>query len=159
MARTVTPPAQRKIVAQNRKARFDYIIVDTYEAGIMLTGSEVKSIRQGKASIMEAYGGDSQGEPYLFNAYIPEYTEANQFNHEPKRPRKLLLHTREWNKIMGAIKKQGMTLIPISIYFTDRGRAKVELGLAKGKNHGDKRETLKERDWQRDKARMMKEYK
>lgn len=157
MAKKATAPANRKVVALNRRAKFDFAIIDTFEAGIMLVGSEVKSLRLGKASITEAYAGESQGELYLFNAFIPEYIEANKFNHEPKRPRKLLVHKREWNKMLGAIKRQGMTLVPMAIYFNEQGRAKIELALAKGKTHGDKRESIKERDWKRDKARLLKE--
>jgi SsrA-binding protein len=157
MGKILTTPVNRKVVALNRRAKFDFAIVDTFEAGIMLMGSEVKSLRLGKASINEAYAGDNQGELFLFNAFIPEYIEANRFNHEPKRPRKLLVHKKEWNKMLGAIKRQGMTLVPMSIYFNEHGRAKVELALAKGKTHGDKRESIKERDWQRDKARILRD--
>ncbi|MFM2045294.1 MAG: hypothetical protein RLY86_3870 [Pseudomonadota bacterium] len=146
-----------KLAAQNRRARFDYFIESTLEAGIMLAGTEVKSLRGGKASITEAYAGQQGGELFLFNAYIPEYGQAGTyFQHETKRPRKLLVHKRELRKILASITREGMTLIPMSIYFNDRGKAKVELGIAKGKNKGDKRETSKERDWQRDKARLMR---
>lgn len=147
----------RKLVAQNRRARFDYFIEDTVEAGIMLVGTEVKSLRSGKASIMESYAGDQNGELFLVNAYIPEYGQAGQFfQHETKRPRKLLVRKRELARMLTAIQREGMTLIPMSIYFNDRGKAKVELGIAKGKKKGDKREAEKERDWQRDKARLMR---
>jgi len=147
----------RKVVAQNRRARFDYFIEDTVEAGIMLVGTEVKSLRSGKASILESYAGDQNGELFLVNAYIPEYGQAGQFfQHEPKRPRKLLVRKRELVRMLSAIQREGMTLIPMSIYFNDRGKAKVELGIAKGKKKGDKREAEKERDWQRDKARLMR---
>lgn len=145
-----------RIVAQNRRARFDYLIVEEIEAGIMLTGSEVKSLRTGRASINESYAGEMQGEIYLFNANIPEYKQANIFNHEAKRPRKLLLHRRQAQKWIGAIQRKGMTLIALSIYFNERGRAKVALALGKGKNVVDKRETIKERDWSRDKARILR---
>lgn len=147
----------RKVVAQNRRARFDYFIEDTVEAGIMLVGTEVKSLRSGKASIMESYAGEQNGELFLVNAYIPEYGQAGQyFQHETKRPRKLLVRKRELVRMLSAIQREGMTLIPMSIYFNDRGKAKVELGIAKGKKKGDKREAEKERDWQRDKARLMR---
>ncbi len=146
----------RKIAAQNRRARFDYAILEEIEAGIILTGSEVKSLRSGRASIAESYAGDMQGELYLFNANIPEYTQANIFNHEPKRPRKLLLRKRQMVKLMNAIQRKGLTLIALSIYFNEKGRAKVSLGLAKGKNVADKRESIKERDWNRDKSRILR---
>lgn len=150
--------ANERLAAQNRRARFDYFIEDTLEAGIMLAGTEVKSLRGGKASINEAYAGPQGNELFLFNAYIPEYGQAGTyFQHETKRPRKLLVHRRELNKVLAAITREGMTLIPMSIYFNDRGMAKVELGIAKGKKKGDKRETEKERDWQRDKARLMRD--
>ena len=149
-----------KIAAQNRRARFDYAIEETMEAGVMLMGSEVKSLRFGKASITEAFAGEMQGpdanQIFLFNANIPEYLEANRFNHEPKRPRKLLLHRKQINKLLGAIRRKGMTIVPMQIYFNAKGMAKVEIGLAKGKKNVDKRETIKERDWQRDKARILK---
>jgi SsrA-binding protein len=147
---------ERRVAAQNRRARHDYFIEDTVEAGIMLVGSEVKALREGKASIGEAYAADKGGELFLINAYIPEYSGANLFNHEPKRPRKLLIHRREMHKLTGAITRDGMTLVPLDIHFTPRGIAKVLLGLAKGKRKVDKRETVKERDWQRDKARLMR---
>lgn len=148
---------ERKVVAQNRRARFDYFIEDTVEAGIMLLGTEVKSLRSGKASIMESYAGEQSGELFLVNAYIPEYGQAGQFfQHETKRPRKLLVRKRELVRMLNAIQREGMTLIPMSVYFNDRGKAKVELGIAKGKKKGDKREAEKERDWQRDKARLMR---
>lgn len=148
-----------KVVAQNRRARFDYSISETFEAGIMLTGSEVKSLRAGKSSINEAFAGEMQGDAtsiYLFNANIPEYLEANRFNHEPKRPRKILLRKKQVNKLLGAIRKKGLTIVPLQLYFNARGRAKLEIALAQGKKTVDKRETIKERDWQRDKARILK---
>ncbi len=149
-----------KVVAQNRRARFDYAIAETFEAGIMLTGSEVKSMRAGQSSINESFAGEMLGEQggaiFLFNANIPEYLEANRFNHEPKRPRKLLLHKRQISKLLGAIRRKGMTLVPMQLYFNAKGRAKVEIGLARGKKTVDKRETIKARDWQRDKARILK---
>ncbi|HYC05519.1 MAG TPA: SsrA-binding protein SmpB [Azospirillaceae bacterium] len=148
---------REKMAAQNRRARFDYFIESTLEAGIMLLGTEVKSLRGGRASINEAYAGERDGELYLFNAHIPEYQQAGRFfQHEPKRLRKLLVKKRELAKMLMAIKREGVTIVPLSIYFNDRGFAKVELGIAKGKKKGDKRETEKERDWQRDKARLMR---
>jgi SsrA-binding protein len=146
-----------RIVADNRKARFNYEIVETYEAGIALTGTEVKSLRTGKATIGEAYAGPSGEEFFLFNAYIPEYLQANRFNHETKRPRRLLLHKRQINKLIGATQREGFTVIPLKIYFNERGRAKVELGLGRGKKLHDKRESEKERTWNRERARLMRE--
>lgn len=147
---------QYRVVAQNRRARFDYEILETLEVGIMLTGSEVKSLRLGTSSINESFAGEMEGEIFLFNANIPEYLQANQFNHEPKRPRKLLMRKRQLNKFLTAIKRKGLTLVPLKLYFNAKGRAKVELGLGRGKKSVDKRSTLKERDWQRDKARLMR---
>ena len=146
----------RRFAAQNRRARHDFQIDSTLEAGIMLLGTEVKSLRAGKASLGESWAGEKDGDLYLLNANIPEYAAANRFNHEPKRPRKLLVHKRERVKLLTAIKREGMTLVPLSLYFNPRGIAKVELGLAKGKKKGDKRESAKQRDWQRDKARLMR---
>lgn len=151
------PKGANRIVADNRKARFNYEILDTYEAGIALTGTEVKSLRQGKATIGEAYAGPSGEELFLFNAYIPEYLQANRFNHETRRPRRLLLHKRQIDKLLGATQREGFTVIPLKIYFNDRGRAKVELGLGRGKKLHDKRETEKERTWNREKARLMRD--
>jgi SsrA-binding protein len=145
-----------RYVAQNRRARFDYEIQDTLEVGLMLVGSEVKVLRQGLATIAEAYATDRAGEIFLLNANIPIYPSAH-FNHEPRRPRKLLLRRREINRLIGAIKRDGVTLVPLGIFFNPRGRAKLELGLAKGKRKADKREVEKARDWQRDKARVMRE--
>lgn len=150
------PSNSYKVVALNKRARFEYFIESTFEAGIVLTGSEVKSLRQGKASILESYASEEHGEIYLINAQIQEYKEANQFNHEPKRPRKLLLHKREIKKLSGAIKRKGYTLVPLQLYFNEKGKAKLELGLAKGKDSADKRETIKQRDWQKDKARILR---
>ena len=150
------PRETDRFVAQNRRARHDYHILDSMEAGLTLVGSEVKSLRQGLASIQEAFAREVDGEIFLVNAFIPEYSGANQFNHEPKRPRKLLLHRKQVNKLMGSVKRDGVTLVPLSIYFNDKGRAKLELGLAKGKNKADKRDSDKERDWNRDKARLMR---
>jgi SsrA-binding protein len=149
--------AAGRLAAQNRKARHDYIIEDTFEAGIVLLGTEVKSLRQGRASIGEAFAAERDGELFLFNAYIPEYEAANRFNHEPRRPRKLLMHRREIARLIGLIQRGGMTLVPLSIYFNERGVAKVQLGLARGKRKVDKREAEKARDWEREKARLMRE--
>ena len=146
-----------RIAAQNRKARHDFFIEDTVEAGIMLLGTEVKSLRQGRASIGEAFAVDRGGDLMLVNAYIPEYEAANRFNHEPRRPRKLLLHKRELAKLVDLVRRAGVTIVPLSIYFNARGIAKVLLGVAKGKRKVDKRETEKQRDWQRDKARLIRE--
>ena len=145
-----------KYAAQNRRARHDYLIQDTVEAGMVLVGTEVKMLRQGQASITEAYAAERDGALYLVNAHIPEYKSARQ-NHEPGRPRKLLLHRKEQDKLRGLIKREGMTIVPLGIYFNARGLAKCELGLAKGKKKADKREAEKARDWQRDKARLMRE--
>ncbi|MGV6872476.1 SsrA-binding protein SmpB [Pseudochelatococcus sp. B33] len=146
-----------RVVADNRKARFNYEIVDTIEAGISLTGTEVKSLRSGKATISEAYAGPSGEEFFLFNAYIPEYLQANRFNHETRRPRRLLLHKRQINRLLGATQREGFTVVPLRVYFNDRGRAKVEIALARGKHLHDKRETEKKRTWDRDKARIMRQ--
>ncbi len=147
----------RKIAAENRKARFEYAVSDVYEAGIALAGTEIKSLRAGKATIGDSYAAERNGELFLVNAYIPEYLQANQFNHETKRPRKLLLHKRQVNKLIGAVQREGMTIVPLKIYFNDQGRAKVEIALAKGKNAADKRETSKKRDWDREKSRIMRD--
>jgi SsrA-binding protein len=146
-----------RVVADNRKARFNYEIVDTLEAGIALTGTEVKSLRQGKSNIGDAYAGPSGEEMFLFNAYIPEYLQANRFNHETRRPRRLLLHKRQIDKLIGATQREGFTVIPLKIYFNERGRAKVELGLGRGKKLHDKRETEKRRSWDRERARLMRD--
>jgi SsrA-binding protein len=147
-----------KVVAENRRARFDYFIDEVFEAGIMLTGTEVKSLRFGEGSIAEAYAEIKNGAAWLVNSNVPEFSHGNRFNHEPKRPRKLLLHEREIDKLQGAVERKGMTLVPLSVYFNSRGRAKVELALAKGKNSADKRQTTKDRDWKRDQARIMREH-
>jgi SsrA-binding protein len=149
--------AQRFAVL-NRRARHDYFITDTVESGIMLTGTEVKSLRLGQASIQESFAGAKEGALYLFNAYIPEYKQAgSHLQHETHRARKLLVHRREMDRLLGAVKREGMTLVPLSLYFNKRGIAKVEIGLAKGKHKADKRAAIKQRDWQRDKARIMRE--
>lgn len=146
-----------RVAADNRKARFNYEIVETFEAGIQLTGTEVKSLRGGKSTIAESYASDEDNEIWLINAYIPEYLEGNRFNHQPRRRRKLLLHRRQIEKLSAAVQRDGMTLVPLKVYFNDRGRAKVELGLGRGKKLHDKRETQKKRDWGREKARLMRD--
>jgi SsrA-binding protein len=143
-------------VAQNRRARRDYIIEETLEAGIILQGTEVKSLRAGKASLGEAYAGPKDGDIYLINCTIQEYPNAGKFNHEPRRPKKLLLHRRERDRLLGAVKREGVTLVPLKIYFNRRGIAKLEIGLAKGRKQHDKRQLEKSRDWQRQKARLMR---
>jgi SsrA-binding protein len=145
-----------KIAAENRKARFHYEIGEKFEAGIALTGSEVKSLRSGKATIAESYADTRGGEIWLINSNITEYLQAGRFNHTPKRPRKLLLHKRQISKLIGAVEREGMTLVPLKLYFNEKGRAKVELALAKGKKLHDKRETEKKRDWDREKGRLMR---
>src|ERR1700749_3970177 len=145
-----------KLIADNRKARYAYSIGETLEAGIMLVGSEVRSLRTGKTTIAESYAHAKNGELWLVNSYIPEYTQASRFNHEPKRSRKLLVHKRQANKLAAAIQREGMTLIPLKLYFNAKGIAKLELGIAKGKKLHDKRETEKQRDWARDKARLLR---
>ncbi len=146
-----------KVVADNRKARFNYEILDTIEAGIALTGTEVKSLRHGKATLGESYAGPTGDEIFLINAHSPDYLQANRVIHEARRPRRLLLHRRQINKLIGATQREGMTLIPLKIYFNEQGRAKVSLGLGRGKKLHDKRETEKERTWNRDKARLLRE--
>jgi SsrA-binding protein len=147
---------ERRIVAENRKARYTYAIESTLEAGLVLMGSEVKSLRSGKATIAESYAQAKDGEIFLVNAYIPEYTMANRFNHEPRRPRKVLVRKTEARKLAAAIQREGMTLIPLRVYFTPKGIAKLELGVARGKKLHDKRQSEKERDWVRDKARLLR---
>ena len=147
----------RKIVADNRKARFNYLIGETFEAGIQLAGTEVKSLRQSKATIAESYVSPERGEIWLINANIPEYLQANRFNHEPKRARKLLLSKRQIGRLMGAVQREGMTIVPLKLYFNERGMAKVEIALATGKKLHDKRETEKARDWAREKGRLIRE--
>jgi SsrA-binding protein len=146
-----------KIVADNRKARFNYFIDETLEAGVALTGTEVKSLRQGKATIAESYADTRDGELWLINSNIPEYQQANRFNHAPKRPRKLLLHRRQINKLVGAVEREGMTLVPLKLYFNEKGRAKVELALARGKKLHDKRETERKRSWDRERGRLLRQ--
>lgn len=147
----------RKIVAENRKARFNYAIEEVFEAGIQLRGSEVKSLRAGRSTIAESYATDEAGEIMLINANIPEYGQASYFNHEPKRPRKLLLRKREIAKLIIAVQREGMTIVPLRMYFNERGMAKIEIALAKGKQLHDKRESQKKQDWNRDKARLMRD--
>lgn len=148
----------RKIVAENRKARHEFHIEDVIEAGLVLTGTEVKSLRTGKANIAESYASAENGAIYLINSNIQPYQQSGHFdNHEPTRHRKLLLHTREIERLSAAVQRQGMTLVPLKLYFNDRGIAKLEIGLAKGKKLHDKRQTEKNRDWQRQKARLMRE--
>jgi SsrA-binding protein len=149
-------PGDRKVVAENRKARHNYDIGEVLEAGIVLTGSEVKSLRAGRANIAESYATDDRGELFLINANIPEYFEAGRFNHQPKRPRKLLVKKREAAKLMGAIQREGMTLVPLQLYFNRRGIAKIALALAKGRKVHDKREAIKTRDWNRQKQRLVR---
>jgi SsrA-binding protein len=146
-----------RVAAQNRKARHNYTIEESLEVGIVLQGSEVKSLREGRATITEAYAAEQGGDLYLINSYIPEYKQAGQFNHEARRPRKLLLHKRQIGKMIGAIQREGMTLVPLKLYFNDRGRAKLELGVAKGKRNFDKRESEKKKDWDRQKARVLRD--
>ncbi len=145
------------LAAQNRKARRDYHILEKIEAGIVLKGTEVKSLREGRASIGEAYASEKDGEIYLQNAFIPEYSSSGFSRHEPRGPRKLLLHRREIGKLIDAVQKKGMTLVPLSLYFNPRGIAKVELAVAEGKRRHDKRETVKRRDWERQKARLLRD--
>ena len=147
---------KKKVVAENRRARFDYFVDERVEAGIALTGTEVKSLRHGEGSIAESYATVDGEEVWLINSHIPEYSHGNRLNHQPKRPRKLLLKGREISKLQGAVARQGLTLVPLSIYFNSRGRAKVEIALARGKKVHDKRETVKERDWKREQQRLLR---
>jgi SsrA-binding protein len=143
--------------AVNRRARFNYEIGETYEAGIALKGTEVKSLREGRSNIGDAFAGERGGELWLYNAYIPEYLQANRFQHETRRPRKLLLHKREIRKLIGAVDREGMTIVPLKIYFNDRGRAKIQLAVARGKKLHDKRETEKKRSWERERGRLLRD--
>ena len=147
----------RKIIAENRKARYSFAIGETFEAGIQLAGTEVKSLRERKAMIAESYVSPEGGEIWLINSNIPEYLQANRFNHEPTRRRKLLLHKRQMERLVGAVQREGMTIVPLRLYFNDRGRAKIEIALAKGKQIHDKRQTEKARDWQREKGRLLRD--
>ena len=147
----------RKLIAENRRARYDYFLEDSLEAGLALTGTEVKSLRNGRANIAESYAAVEGDQIVLVNADIPPYGQANRFNHEPRRPRMLLLHRKQIDKLIGAVQREGRTIIPVKLYFNDKGLAKLELALAKGKKVHDKRETEAARDWQRDKARLLRE--
>ena len=146
-----------KLIAENRRARFDYFLENPVEAGLMLTGTEVKSLRVGKANIAESYAAVENGEIVLINADIPPYAGGNRFNHEPRRPRKLLLHAKQISRLIGAVQREGSTLIPTKLYWNDKGIAKLEIAIGKGKKAHDKREVTAERDWQRDKARLMRD--
>jgi len=157
MARPRRATTKIKTVAENRRARYEYFIEETFEAGIVLQGTEVKALRIGEGSIAESYAEVKLDEMWLVNANIPEYTQGNRFNHEPKRPRKLLMKAREIARLHGAITRQGMTVVPLSVYFNEVGRAKVELALAKGKKLHDKRESDKAKDWKREQGRLMRE--
>jgi SsrA-binding protein len=146
-----------KTIAENRRARFDYFLEETFEAGLVLTGSEVKSLRTGRANIAESYASVEGDEVVLINADIPPFAQANRFNHEPRRHRKLLLHRKQLDKLIGAVTREGRTIIPTKLYWSDKGLAKLEIALAKGKKLHDKREATAERDWQRDKARLLRD--
>ncbi|MCC7394280.1 MAG: SsrA-binding protein SmpB [Sphingomonadaceae bacterium] len=148
---------KKRIVAENRRACYDYALADFYEAGIVLTGTEVKSLRFGEGTIGDSYAEVKGSEIWLINSHIPEFSHGNRFNHEPRRPRKLLMSAREIRKLYGAVARDGMTLVPLSVYFNARGKAKVELALAKGKKAHDKRDSIKERDWKREQARLLKD--
>lgn len=156
-AKATRKEAGIKVIADNRRARFDYEILETFEAGIELKGSEVKSLRSGRTNLAEAYAAMKSGELYLMNSNIPEYRQANRFNHEPKRPRKLLLHSREINKLANGVLREGLTIVPLKMFFNGRGRCKVDIALAKGKKLHDKRDAIKERSWDRERARLMRE--
>lgn len=156
MAKDKKPDTNGKTVAENRKARFSYEVMDTYEAGLVLTGTEVKSLREGHANIQESYASAEGGEIWLINSYLPEYLQGNRFNHEPRRRRKLLLKKKEMAKLAQAVEREGMTMVPLKIYFNERGRAKLLLAVARGKKLHDKRETEKQRDWAREKGRLLK---
>src|SRR4029079_10862685 len=151
------PKRAIKVVADNRKARFNYEIGEVFEAGIALTGTEVKSLRGGKAMIAETYADARRGELWLINATIPEYLQANRFNHAPKRARRLLLHRRQINRLVGAVEREGVTLVPLKLYFNEKGRAKIEIALARGKKLHDKRETEKKRSWERERGRLLRQ--
>jgi SsrA-binding protein len=146
-----------RVIAANRKARHNFFIEETLEAGLELTGTEVKSLREGKANISEAYASEENGDLLLINAYIPEYQQGNRFNHAPRRPRRILMHRRELDRWIGLVNRGGMAIVPLKLYFNARGIAKLELGLAKGKKLHDKRQTEKKRDWAREKARLLRE--
>ena len=159
MAKRLPPPFDKaRVVAENRRARYDYFVEERLEAGIALTGTEVKSLRHGEGSIAESYATVEGDEVWLINSHIPEYSHGNRLNHQPRRARKLLLKGREIDKLHGAVTRQGLTLVPLSIYFNGRGRAKVELAIARGKKVHDKRETIKQRDWKRDQQRLLRTH-
>ena len=159
MSKPLPPPFDKaKVVAENRRARYDYFVEERLEAGIALTGTEVKSLRGGEGSIAESYAAVEGDELWLINSHIPEYSHGNRLNHQPRRPRKLLLKSREIAKLQGAVTRQGLTLVPLSIYFNGSGRAKVELAVARGKKMHDKRETEKERDWKREQGRLLRRH-
>ena len=149
--------AGRKVIAENRKARFNYFFDELFEAGLELTGTEVKSLREGTASLAESYAAVEGDELFLINSHIQEYSQASRFNHEPRRPRRLLMHRREIDRLAGAVQREGMTIVPVKLYFNDRGIAKLELALARGKKLHDKRQTEKDRSWQREKSRLLRE--
>jgi SsrA-binding protein len=151
------PDLGRTVVAQNRKARHNYFIEETFEAGLVLSGTEVKSLRGGRSSIGESYVTEEGGEAWLVNADIPEYASGNRFNHERKRARKLLMHKKQISKLIGAIQREGRTVVPLQVYFNERGRAKIELALARGKKLYDKRETEKKRSWERERGRLLRQ--
>ena len=146
-----------KLIADNRKARHNFEFIETLEAGIQLTGTEVKTLRNGKANIAESYATEEAGEIWLINSYIPEYLEGNRNNHNPRRRRKLLLHRKEMNKLIGGVQREGLTIVPNRLYFNDRGIAKLQIALAKGRKAHDKRQVSKKRDWEREKARLMRD--
>jgi SsrA-binding protein len=155
MAKKADP--NNRTVAENRKARFSYEVVDTFEAGLVLTGTEVKSLREGHANIQDSYASVEGGEIWLINSHLPEYLQGNRFNHDARRRRKLLLNKKEMSRLAQAVEREGMTMVPLKIYFNDRGRAKLLLAVARGKKLHDKRETEKQRDWNREKSRLLKE--
>ena len=146
-----------KLIAENRRARFDYFLEEKIEAGLVLTGSEIKSLRLGKANIAESYASADGREMTLVNAYIPEYGPANRFNHEPRRPRRVLLHRKQLDKLLAAVRRDGRTIVPTRLYFNDKGLAKLEIALAKGKTAPDKRQTEADRDWKREQGRLMRD--
>ena len=157
MARPRPAATKVKTVAENRRARYEYAIEDVFDAGIMLTGTEVKALRAGEGNIAESYAEVKNGEIWLVNAHIPEWSHGNRFNHEPRRVRKLLMTAREITKLHGAVARQGMTLVPLTVYFNERGKAKMELALAKGRKLHDKRAHEKEKDWKREQGRLLRE--
>jgi SsrA-binding protein len=146
-----------KLIAENRRARFDYFIEETVECGIVLTGTEVKALRAGRANIAESYASPERGELFLINGYIPEYSPAARFNHEPRRKRKLLVHRRQLNKMAGAVEREGRTIAPLRLYFDEKGRAKLEVAIAKGKKAPDKRDATKDREWKRQQGRLLRD--